>query len=296
MLINNAEKSTIYELIDRSVEILQQKRISKSERWLAQWILGLNDKAFQNILRDDPQGLNSYKQKYVDSCQEVISSFEDKHGSLSCVVKYGQNKKALLSWSLIAYLLNTIGAETLTIRGSAKSAYGKLFEKLVLGSLLHILGFKFVSSPEVENLKKIFWLSSRGERRESDATLIYGAGKGVRFDIGFIGRGNPEISLDKVSRFEREITLGRSRWYMATIILVDRIGERSRIETLAKSIGGNIIQMSMGYWLQEVAKVLKEALGYRHKLASMSHSRIGAFLAREIRKVPIERFVGLGAE
>ena len=89
MLIDNADKSTIYELIDRSVEILQQKRIPKTERWLSQWILGLNDKAFQNISRDDPQGLNSYKQQYVDSCDEVIRSFEDKHGSLSCVVKYG---------------------------------------------------------------------------------------------------------------------------------------------------------------------------------------------------------------
>ncbi len=101
--------------------------------------------------------------------------------------------------------------------------------------------------------------------------MIYGAGKGVRFDIGFIGRGNPEISLDKVSMFEREITLGRSKWFMATIILVDRIGVKSRIETLAKNIGGNIIQMSMRYWPQDVAKILENALGYQHKLASMSH-------------------------
>ncbi len=55
-------------------------------------------------------------------------------------MNYGQNKKAKLGWCLLAYLLNTIGAETLTIRGSAKSSYGKLFEKLVLGFLLHILG------------------------------------------------------------------------------------------------------------------------------------------------------------
>lgn len=162
----------------------------------------------------------------------------------------------------------------------------------MLGSLLHILGFKFIQFSETKKLKKIFWLASRGERRESDATLIYDTGKGVRFDIGFIGRGNPEISLDKISRFEREITLGHSKWYMATIILVDRIGEKSRIEQLARKLGGSIIQMSMGYWPQEVAKVLKEALGYRHSLASMSHSEIGSYLKRQIPNVPFEKFIG----
>jgi len=185
-----------------------------------------------------------------------------------------------------------VGAETLTIRGSAKSAYGKLFEKLVLGSLLHILDFKFVKPDEIQKLSKVFWLATRGERRESDATLIYQAGKGVRFDIGFIGRGNPEISLDKVSRFQREITLGKSKWYMATIILVDRIGKQSRIERLAKEIGGTIIQMSMGYWPQEVAKVLKNTLGYKHKLASMKQSQLGQYLHEEMQKVPLEKFIG----
>lgn len=293
MFINHSDQNNIYYLIDRAVEVLQHDQIPKSERWLAQWILGLTDKASQNILRDNPKELASYKTRYLNSCKEVIKNFESQHGSMSGVVAINGKKKRLLSWDLIAYLLNSIGAETLTIRGSAKSTYGKLFEKLVLGSLLHILGFKFVSSPEGEALKRIFWLASRGERRESDATLIFDAGKGVRFDIGFIGRGNPEISLDKVSRFEREITLGRSKWYMATIIIVDRIGEKSRIDRLAKNIGGNIIQMSMGYWPQEVAKILSDALGYRHRLASMNHGEIGSYLAHQIKKVPLEKFIGV---
>jgi hypothetical protein len=86
---------------------------------------------------------------------------------------------------------------------------------------LHILGFEYVTPPP-HKTSRVFWLSSREERRESDATLLYEAGKGVRFDIGFIGRGNPEISLDKVSRFEREISLGRiwlrSSWLIASAL------------------------------------------------------------------------------
>lgn len=293
MFVKGSSRKNIYEFIERAVRILQSKQIPKSERWLAQWILGLTDKASQNILRDDLNELNSYKKKYIDSCKEIIKIYEKRHGKLSGAVKVGDDLKRSLSWDLILYLLNTIGAETLTIRGSAKSTYGKLFEKLILGSLLYILGFNFVQSPESEKLRKIFWLTSRGERRESDATLIYEAGKGVRFDIGFIGRGNPEISLDKVSRFEREITLGQSKWYMATIILVDRIGEKSRIEKLAQDIGGNIVQMSMGYWPQEVAKILNDVLGHQHRLTSMHHSEIGSYLARQMKKVPLEKFIGI---
>ncbi|MBT9161944.1 MAG: hypothetical protein DDT27_00487 [Dehalococcoidia bacterium] len=223
-------------------KILQRKRVTKSERWLAQWALGLTDKAFQNVLRDDPSALIGYREQYVRNCQEVIAECEREYGELSGVLELDSGVKAEINWLFLVYLLNTVGSQALTIRGSEKSAYGKLFEKLVLGSLLDILGFKHVSPEHPGPFHQVFWLASQGERRESDATLLYQAGKGVRFDIGFIGRGNPEISLDKVSRFEREISLGSSKWYMGTIIIVDRIGTNSRIERLAKDIGGTVMR------------------------------------------------------
>lgn len=272
--------------------ILHRKRLARSERWIAQWILGLTDKAVQNVLRDDVQAIDEYRERYVGVCREVISECEREYGKLSGVLELSSGAKAELSWLFLTYLLSTIGAQTLTIRGSEKSAYGKLFEKLILGSLLHILGFRYVRPDKSERLYRVFWLSSQGERRESDATLIYEAGKGVRFDIGFIGRGNPEISLDKVSRFEREISLGDSRWYMATIIIVDRIGAGSRIEELAKEVDGTIIQMSMGYWPQQVARELNRTLGYKHKLVNMKQSAIGEYLKSQLRKVPLEEFIG----
>jgi len=90
----------------------------------------------------------------------------------------------------------------------------------------------------------------------------------VRFDIGFIGRGNPEITLDKVTRFEREIEVGRRKWYLATFIIVDRIGEASRVKELARRVRGTIIQMSMSYWPQVLAQELRQ-VGYQHELARM---------------------------
>jgi hypothetical protein len=105
------------------------------------------------------------------------------------------------------------------------------------------------------------------------------------------GRGNPEISLDKVSRFEREISLGRSKWYLATIILVDRIGANSRIERMAKAIDGNIIQMSMGYWPQQVAQQSNAKLGFEYELVGMKQSRIADYLREKLATVPIQEFI-----
>jgi hypothetical protein len=280
-----------------AADILTRKRLTKAEKWLAQWALGLTDKAVQNVLRDNnnPDALTEYRDRYIATCHEVIANHEQTYGKLSGVLKLSPEVSAEVNWLLMTYLLNTIGAQTLAIRGSEKSAYGKLFEKLILGSLLHILGFKLVIPPPVQ-FERVFWLSSREERRESDATLLYEAGKGVRFDIGFIGRGNPEISLDKVTRFEREISLGRSRLYMATIILVDRIGANSRIERLAQEVKGTIIQMSAGYWPQLVAQELHRVLGFEHQLVNMEQAYIEEFLKHELSLVPLEDFIRLTDE
>lgn len=275
-----------------AARMLAKKGLSKPERWLAQWSLGLTDKAFQNVLRDNQEAINGYRARYVEICREVTAKMESENGIIEGTLGLKNGVQAELDWLWMTYLLNTVGAQTLAIRGSEKSAYGKLFEKLILGTLLHLLGFKLIVPPATE-FNKVFWLSSRDAKRESDATLLYAPGKGVRFDIGFIGRGNPEISLDKVSRFEREVTLGRSRFYMGTIILVDRIGPNSRIEKLAEKVGGTIIQMSAGYWPQQVARTLNKMVGFRHELTRLNHSQIKEFLTTGIRRVPLEDFIGL---
>jgi hypothetical protein len=122
--------------------------------------------------------------------------------------------------------------------------------------------------------------------------LLYEPGKGVRFDIGFIGRGNPEISLDKVARFEREITLGRTRYYMATFIIVDRIGPNTRIDRLAQAVDGTVVQMSAAYWPQQVARELNRVLGFKHKLVDMRQTEIEEFLRLRLERTPLEDFMG----
>jgi len=273
-------------------ERLKHKLVS-DERQILQWVLGLTNKATQNVLRDSLESLDKYKEEYINICREVVSACESDYGELSGALELSPSEKAEINWSFIVEFLGTVGAQTLAIRGSEKSTYGKLFERLILGSLLSVLGFEFVPMENLVSPKRVFWLSSAGEKRESDATLLYQAGQGVRFDIGFIGRGNPEISLDKVSRFEREVEYGRGKWYLATIILVDHIGKESRIQRLAEAIEGTIIQMSMAYWPKQVAKVLHERMGFTHELVSMPDNKIGKFLQRKMMNVPLERFIGM---
>lgn len=289
----SANQSFLRSLLESSSQRLGISRggVSKEERWLLGWLLGLTEKAYQNVLRDDSSALEVYKRRYLDVCEQVIELCHQKYGVLGGEITLGAREKARLDWEFMVFFLNAVGAQALTVRGSEKSAYGKLFEKLILGSVLHILGFRQVAPGKVDDAKRVFWFSSPREKRESDATALFEAGKGVRFDIGFIGRGNPEISLDKVSRFEREIEVGRSKWYMATIILVDRIGQKSRIEGLARRIDGTILQMSLAYWPQQLADVLRKRVGLQHELVGMPESKVQKYLRRRMSDVPLDTFL-----
>lgn len=293
MFVNGVSENPnfIKELPDIAIKTLTAGKKSKAEKWIAQWVIGLTDKGVQNILRDSPEALIIYKDEYIDICSQVIENIKIQYGDLYGKIQLASGAKTELSWSFLVSLFSTIGSQTLAIRGSEKSAYGKLFEKLILGSMLHILGFTFTTYPPTDS-KKVFWLSSREERRESDATLLYDAGKGIRFDIGFIGRGNTEISLDKVTRFEREFEIGREHWYLSTIILVDRIGENSRIEKLAEDVGGKIVQMSASFWPKKIAQILNQVLGFRHPLLKMKESEIEQYLKKQLATVPFEQLLG----
>ncbi len=169
--------------------------------------------------------------------------------------------------------------------------YGKLFEKLILGSLLTILGFEKIDSTKSNKSKKVFWLSQREEKRESDATLLLNPGTGIRFDIGFIGPGNTEISLDKVSRFEKEMEHGKKLHFMSTIILVDRIGEGSNITHLAKEIEGDIVQMSMAYWVKQVCEILKSKTDFKHPLTKISDEKSIRYIEDAMKNMDLKSFI-----
>lgn len=200
----------------------------------------------------------------------------------------------LLQWPDLLRCMLALGAQTLTIRGSEKSMYGKLFEKFVLGSVLTILGFSYIS-PEDPRNTKVFWLSDKKlNKRECDATALLKAGFGIRFDIGFIGKGNTEISLDKVSRFEREIERNGTKTNTVTIILIDKIGEGSKAGWNARNIGGYIIQMSGTYWVHELAETIKQAFPfYKNPLLQMTKEQSLEYLKGMMPKIDLSQFLSI---
>ncbi|HET7115371.1 MAG TPA: CfrBI family restriction endonuclease [Hanamia sp.] len=269
---------------------LQYSRLSQEQKVFLQWLVGLTGKSIQNVLRSDNEQLKDYLTELESSLNNSIKQSEKEFGKLTGSINIDK-ENYLINWPSVLQLFTAIGAQTLAIRGSEKSMYGKLFEKLILGCLLTILGFELIDPKKSTQSNKVFWLSQRENKRESDATLLLKAGTGVRFDIGFIGPGNTEISLDKVSRFEREYEFGRQLHYMSTIVIVDRIGGKSRISELAKRINGTIIQMSMNYWVKEVCMILKETIGFKHKIMKLSDAESIEYIKDEMKNIDLKLFI-----
>lgn len=285
-----ADADFVNRLAETAGDELRRSR-SKSDRWVLQWLLGLTDKAAQNVLRDDLSALDVYKEQYQQVGREIVKECERNFGMLQGTLGLNSEEWVELNWAFLHLLLNAVGAGTLSICGSEKSVYGKLFERLILGAALHILDFRLVQPGTATELEKVFWLSSRATRRESDATALVRPGIGVRLDIGFIGRGNPEITLDKLSRFEREIEVGRRRWYMASFIIVDRVGKGSRIPQVAEQVGATVIQMSMSYWMRLLAQELKRQTDYHHELSTIPDGQMEGYLRGKLAEVPIEKLI-----
>ena len=76
-----------------------------------------------------------------------------------------------------------------------------------------------------------------------------------------------------------------------TFFLVDRIGRGSRIKDLAREIDGDIVQMSMTYWPQEVAQILDHRMEFQHPLVDMHRSEIGNYLKEAMKSVPLADYL-----
>jgi hypothetical protein len=266
------------------------QRTTKTEKWLYQWMLGLTHKGFQNVLRDDSTAIGQYAESFAATLELLAEQAGQDYGDLNCRIKLAADQDVAFDWHDILSLFCTIGSQTLAIRGSEKSTYGKLFERLVLGSVLSVLDFEQTEVPP-SKLAGVFWLSSKVGAREADATVLLKPGQAIRFDLGFIGPGNPEITKDKLSRFERELEVNRQRYHSATIIIVDRVAPTSRLEEQARRAGAYVIQMSMSHWPRELAKVLAQHFSYKHELLDLAPHEVGDYMRRKLARLHFEDFV-----
>lgn len=275
-------------------EIQSARKNDTATIWPAQWLVGLTGKSVQNVLRSDPDRMREYLTDFEQAVKDAAEKSRADMGNISMTLGFAEDEsgeRAELTWNDIARLTTAIGSQTLTIRGSDKSIYGKLFERLVLGSMLTIFGFQRVNPILNRKTERVFWLSDSSENRESDATILLRSGKLARFDIGFIGPGNSEISKDKLNRYTNEMKAAGGMHSSVTFIVVDRLPETSKTMDAAAKIGAEIVQMSMQYWPRELAQRLGRRIGFRHELQDMPDAQIEAYLAMKLEAIPVQDFL-----
>ncbi len=260
-------------------------------KMISLWLLGLTKKGLDNIVRTQ-ENIMDYQYSFVDSMNNAVKDLENTYGKLSGTIEVAGSKLDL-NWNVLSLMFMSMGAQTLSIRGSAKSMNGKMFEKLVLGTLLTLIGFTYLPEPpkNVDKSKKYFWLSNMDENeRETDATLIYN-GKAISVDIGFIGKGNPEITLDKVTRFGAYKQIGGIPHDMATMIVVDTVGENSDLFNKAKRVNGYVFQMKKDEWTIEFAKVVSRIMEIDIVLAEKNIDELKDYFEKELKKIEMKKFV-----
>jgi len=74
-------------------------------------------------------------------------------------------------------------------------------------------------------------------------------------------------------------------------LLVDRIGEGSRIVEMAKAINGDIVQMSMTYWTKEVASILAERIDFKHPIMKLSNRDSLEYIREAMKKINLREFI-----
>jgi hypothetical protein len=288
------------QLSELSVRQLRSAGKDKASTWIAQWAIGLTGKSVQNVVRNKAGAMENYLSDFEAAINEAAEKCRKDIGNLTMTLGFAEiegGKRIELNWRDITRLTTAIGAQTLTIRGSDKSIYGKLFERLILGSFLTIIGFERVNRNTNRKDSKVFWLSDSSDDRESDATVLIEPGKVVRFDIGFIGPGNSEISKDKLSRYAREVEIAGGKSSSVTFIVVDKLPKKGKTQKAAAAIGAEIVQMSMQHWTRKLAQILGVRFDFQHELQTMPDSEISDYIATKLENMPVQEFLtGVSAE
>lgn len=256
---------------------------------VGQWLVGLTKKSVQNVLRGDTQNIEKHVVSFENAIQQAAKTLEGEFGKLEFIVNIPSvsGKQSRLSWIDTLRLTTTIGCAELAVRGADKSRYGKLFERLVLGSVLSILGFDYDADDDGSRRERVFVLSSARGDRECDATLIVKPGVVGQFDIGFIGVGNSEITKDKLSRYARSGERGDHRFSSTSFVIVDRLptGPKAKSHSQAKTTGTEIIQMSMTLWPRDLAKSIANRLDYTHPLAQATDEQASKTITQAMQRI-----------
>ena len=202
-------------------ELLEEKKKEKETKNLMYWLIGLTLKTAENL--------------NVKSNEELLESINSLHLHMQSEFrKIGREQSIDEAW-----LLMMAGSATLNIRGSEKSKIGKKLEKIIIKSMLTILGLEF---------EKDFWMNINRDlevSRESDAEIKTKRGR-IRVEIGLISSGNQEVIEDKINR------VGRNG-----VIIFDKVGSKTKIYETANKHGVTLIQIRNNQPLSDLYQTIK---------------------------------------
>jgi hypothetical protein len=235
------------------------------------WLVGLMKKTAENLelKPTEPKEFLEFLDAMFAACQNVAANARWPSGNVTIgLVNEKTRQTELLGLDESLWLLQIVGASTLTLRGSNKAIFGKRFERAFLRASLELLGLK---------LDQSFWLNIERDAevgREADAEVETKRGR-IRIDMGLIGVGNQEVSEDKLNR------VGRNG-----VVLVDRLGRKSSVMETAERLGVKLIQIRHQFPLTEIYHHLKRIV--RVELKEPPKTKEG--LRREIAALPSEAF------
>jgi hypothetical protein len=204
--------------LEKLQELCSATKRSQETKWLRVWLMGLALKTTQNL----GIKINEYND-YLKKVKLSSDALSKKQAYTTSMQLYTNGlTPVLLSPEDSVWLLQIAGVAVLTIRGSKKSAVGKLLEKAIAKACLTALGLK-------EGVNFQLNLAADNEvEREIDAEIVTRRAK-VRVDVALIGPGNQEVPEDKLGR------VGRNG-----IVLVDKLGPKSKVPGNAARHGVHI--------------------------------------------------------
>ena len=72
-------------------QLESRRRRSRTETWLAQWVLGLTDKAIQNVLRGKTASMTEYVVDFQDAVERAVQQCRADFGDLQVTLGYMQD-------------------------------------------------------------------------------------------------------------------------------------------------------------------------------------------------------------
>lgn len=179
--------------------------------------------------------------------------------------QFGRVRARLLPWA--EQLTSIAGTEdeviaiarhagSLSKKGALKSMMGNLLEDPVLFAALKLCGLEFCGRNSVPEENGQFTLDLKeagAHHRQADAavrlheSLIY-------FDIGWVSDSNPELTADKMQRFQN---LSQDE-YANTIVIISQAAENGEVRRIADETNATLIVMGGNEWVIELHENLVE--------------------------------------